>query len=557
MSKICQLSLLFVLALSACGKSNSQKIADAMQVLDERPDSAYVLLKEVDYNKLRSDKDRADYALSHAYANLNMGRSLVTDTTLLKAIEYYDSISDSISYIAAYIAQAYHLRSLERYDEAYALLDSISGLSKISTNKLKEINHVLLDFTFRDKDFIKSLSIIERQIAISDNETERFNLEINKITPLFSLGRSEEAVLLCDSLFSTPVAPPIGSPEWIYMRLNYAAALGERSVTTPKAVAVLEDVINKVGNAPSHQLLDLYIPMIHLQISSKNRAEALRYLALIEQLDIDISSTDPVAASYLDLLRIVMDYDQQGSLSLSRLTNIAQSFRVVNTNLEVKRQERDDALESAYDLSRYNYELTIKQQRMWLIIILIILSAIIVTTATALISHRRRQRLILAEEQIDTLEELVKSANNPATDQKLALLKRLLLQQLGIIKTFVEVPTFQNQDALRRISNIGNSDTPIDSLIKWDDLYPVIDELFEAFHSKLLDKYPGIFSEREIQILCLIRAGFSTKEVAVLVQQTSNSIYVSKTSIRKKLGVEQKEDFIYYLSSKFNAEKAV
>ncbi len=203
----------------------------------------------------------------------------------------------------------------------------------------------------------------------------------------------------------------------------------------------------------------------------------------------------------------------------------------------MKRQERDDALESAFELSKDNYELTIKHQRIWLIIITIVFVSFLIIVLLWYLLHRRRNKLLEAEERIDTLEELLRSANNPATDKKQGLLKRLLLQQLGIIKTFAEAPTTQNQEALRKISNIGNSDTPIDSLVKWDDLYPVIDELYDGFHENLLNRYPGIFTEREIQIICLIRAGFSTKKISVLLQQTSNSIYVSKTAIRKKLGL--------------------
>ena len=131
------------------------------------------------------------------------------------------------------------------------------------------------------------------------------------------------------------------------------------------------------------------------------------------------------------------------------------------------------------------------------------------------------------------------------------------MQQLGIIRTFAESPTAQNQEALRKISNIGNSDTPLDTLVKWDDLYPVIDELYENFHDNLLKRYPQLFSQREVQIICLIRAGFSTKEIGVLIQQSSNSIYVSKTAIRKKLGVQPKEDFMEALTSSLtNLQKA-
>lgn len=231
------------------------------------------------------------------------------------------------------------------------------------------------------------------------------------------------------------------------------------------------------------------------------------------------------------------------------------SLRSIHNNLEIKRQERDEALETAYDLSRNNYELTIRQQRLWLIIVLIVFAALAITVLVSYVAHRRKRKLLEAEERIDTLQELVKSAHNPASGQKLGLLKRLLLQQLGIIKTFAESPTVQNQKALRKISNIGNSDTPTDTLVKWDDLYPVIDELFDNFHSDLRRIYPVLFSEREIQIICLIRAGFSTKEIGVLTQQTSNSIYVSKTAIRRKLCLQQKEDFTDYLKARFASPK--
>ena len=111
-----------------------------------------------------------------------------------------------------------------------------------------------------------------------------------------------------------------------------------------------------------------------------------------------------------------------------------------------------------------------------------------------------------------------------------------------------ESPTTQNQEALRKISNVGNSESISDTLVNWQELYPVIDELYDCFHTKLLNDYPGVFSEREIQILCLLRADFSTKEIGVLIQQTSNSVYVSKTSIRKKLNLPPKDDFIAFLT---------
>lgn len=291
--------------------------------------------------------------------------------------------------------------------------------------------------------------------------------------------------------------------------------------------------------------------MVNLQINAGNLGEAQKYIGFIANLDIDREDYDVVAGAYLDFLKIVLDYEKTGVLSSSQLSNVAHNLRRVSNNLEIKKQERDDALESAYDLSREKYELTISHQRLWLVLSVVILIAVIATSLITYVSYRRRQRLIDAEEKIETLEELVKSAQNINTDDKHGLLKKILLQHLGIIKTFAESPTSQNQEALRKISNVGSADGNVVSLIKWNDFYPIIDELYDNFHFELITQFPNLFSDREINILCLIRAGFSTKEIGVLVEQTSNSIYVSKTSIRKKLGIGAKEDIMAHLMSKF------
>lgn len=539
------------LLVSSCSQAEHKKLATAVRIVNERPDSAYLLLKDIEYEQLDNDKDRADYILTHAFANIRMGRSLITDTLLRNAISYYNTSGDTLSASQSIIAQAYHLRSIEKSQLAYDMMDSVYNLPSTSIIGRKNINKIMLDFSFKDKDFNRSLCLIDRHLSLIDNESERFEFEIKKITPLNSLGRSKEAVFLCDSLFALSSAPETESQDWLFLRINYAAALGENRLTAPKAVAVMEDVLNRIGEVPDKNLLELYIPMVNLHLNAGNIEGVQKYVTLIDNLNVDKSDYDVVAAAYLDFLKIVLDYENTGALSFSRLSNVAHNLRKVSNNLEIKRQERDDALESAYDLSREKYELTIRHQRLWLILSIVILIAVITTSLITYVSYKRRQCLIDAEEKIETLEELVKSARHVASDDKQGLLRKMLLQHLGIIKTFAEAPTTQNQEALRKISKIGDTDDENNSLVKWEDFYSVIDELNDDFHKELISQYQNLFSEREIRILCLMRAGFSTKEIGVLVEQTSNSIYVSKTSIRKKLGLGLKEDILSYLASKF------
>lgn len=547
--------IMSVIFFSSCSQSEQKKLAVAMNVVEQHPDSAYIILKDIEYGRLGNDRDRADYILIHAFSNINMGRSLITDTLLNYAISYYNASGDSLSTYHALIAQAHHLRSIEKFQLAYDMMDSVYNLQSTSIIGRRNINKVLLNFSFKDKDFDRSLHLINRQLGLIDDDRERFELEMKKITPLNSIGRSKEAIALCDSLIALPSAPEIGSTDWLFLRMNYAASLGENRATAHEAVVIMKDVIKRIGEAPKNHLLEVYIPMVNLQLNAGNIDEAERYVERIDNLDIDMDKYDVVAAAYLDFLKIVIDFEKNGALSSTQLSNVAHNLRKVSNNLEIKKQERDAALESAYDLSRQKYELTISHQRLWLILSMVILIAAVTTSLVTYMSHKRRQRLIDAEEKIETLEQFVKSAQNTPSDDKQGLLKKILLQQLGIIKTFAESPTSQNQEALRKISSVGNPDSRGDSLVKWDDFYPIIDELYGNFHQNLITEYPALFSEREINILCLLQAGFSTKEIGVLVEQTSNSIYVSKTAIRKKLELGGKEDIMTFLKSKFDVSE--
>ena len=110
-----------------------------------------------------------------------------------------------------------------------------------------------------------------------------------------------------------------------------------------------------------------------------------------------------------------------------------------------------------------------------------------------------------------------------------------------------ETPTEQNREMLRKISAIDGETNG--GLVDWDKVFGMIDSLYSGFYSKLHRKYGDLLSLKEQQIIVLMVAGFSTKEISVITGQTTATIYVRKSSIRKKLGVPEKEDIIAFLRS--------
>ncbi len=196
------------------------------------------------------------------------------------------------------------------------------------------------------------------------------------------------------------------------------------------------------------------------------------------------------------------------------------------------------------------FALKAESQHKTLIILVIVLISVLLLAGAALIIRQRRQRELENEERTEALQKMIDELKAiPSTptqeDKTPSALRRAMLQQLGIIKMVAETPTEQNREMLRKISSI-ESDTN-GELVNWDNVYELINNLYSGFYDKLHNMFGDALSQKEEQIIVLMLAGFSTKEISVITGQTTSTIYVRKSSIRKKLGIPEKEDIIAFL----------
>ena len=278
-------------------------------------------------------------------------------------------------------------------------------------------------------------------------------------------------------------------------------------------------------------------------IKSEAELEAQGYAniarrAVIEQERFLLDYTSGKPASYVDF---------------ARYCDSLTSDMLMKENTSTRRLETKSRLQAA------NYELRFGKQRMgWMLSVAVLLLA--VGGVGGYLYYRNRvQRMAEAEDRIDTLTRMLADAQTvlaaetveqelPKTDDD-AFFKKILLQQLGIIRLVASMPTSQNQALLKRISGISGGEIPTHSLLVWSDLYPVIDRLYDNFHTRLMELYGDALTEKEVQICCLLCAGFSTKEIGVITQQSDATIYVRKTSIRKKVGAAEGQDIVACVNS--------
>ena len=231
--------------------------------------------------------------------------------------------------------------------------------------------------------------------------------------------------------------------------------------------------------------------------------------------------------------------------------NAEYSVKLWKINDSINKIDRNKALiemQEKYNEQRVRDELTtqmlLQKQRTWTFIGIGVLVLLFVAYRIRLRNKERITRLAEAEDRIDTLSRMLEEAQKATSEEEKdqAFIKRILLQQLGVIRLVANTPTAQNQALLRQLAEIGNDEAPAEELIVWSDLYPIIDRLFDNFHARLMQRFGSVLTDKEVQTCCLVCAGFSTKEIAIITRQAIASVYVRKTSARQKMGAPDGAD---------------
>jgi len=245
------------------------------------------------------------------------------------------------------------------------------------------------------------------------------------------------------------------------------------------------------------------------------------------------------------------DYQKNAEYSV-KLWKINDSINKIDRNkVLIEMQEK-------YDQQRvrdeFTHKMRLKEQRIWTVVSISVVVLIAVALFLWIQIKRKNQeritRLVEAEERIETLNHLLEEAQkepSPDAGQDDTFFKRILLQQLGIIRMVANTPTAQNQALLRHLTEIGNDEAPAEDLIVWEDLYPIIDRLYDNFYTRLMERFGSVLTDKEVQTCCLLCAGFSTKEIAVITRQAIGTVYVRKSSARQKMGAPDGADIVEWV----------
>ena len=540
-------------SLLSCSVRNEQKtLAITDSLLTTRPDSALKLLDEMENVGQMSEAGVMHYAWNHAMAHYLMGISLVEDSLVSHVVDYYRQQGDVAKLLDGYLLKASYLQwtrqdraALKELEEGIKIAHEQSNAGKWA--QLVEQKVLLLNHSGNYAKAAKTAQmVLNGHYSLDRNMRGRL---------LYALGISLSHVgdMASDSCFKESISLSMegGEEEKAAERiLSYADVLAARGdyVQSNRYLFHCQRFVPKYADSSA-----IYVSLANNYINLHQLDSAQIYLGRAETNNRGVRWTKQGNLSHkasIEQLRNILNFGSGKPVSSHAFQHYCDSVTTVmieNENLSLRRLEARNRLQAA------NYELHRSRLLMLLGVVLLFLVLLGGIGLAYWLYRRKYQRLAEAEERIGILTDMLDKAQQlPSTERgdenDEVLFRKVLLQQLGIIRLVASTPTQQNQALLKRISAISGGEIPTHDLLVWPDLYPVIDRLYNQFYTRLMHHYGNLLTEKGTQICCLLCAGFSTKEISVVTQQTSATIYVRKTSIRKKIGVPEGEDIIAFIN---------
>lgn len=541
---------IIALCVVSCTDSASRynkELNDAERLMQINCDSAMTILDNIDPSNLKIDSLRAKYHYLLAFGHMRQNRSMIGDSLVAFAHNYYRG-KDVLRDVRSGTAHAWYKFWVGDTPGAIAMLDSIVRLSNVPDSLLTPTLRVRVLLGASEYQGETLISSARRLVAIEKDSLRQTEAKYMLLSAYENAEKLDSALLLSEELIDFARSHRWGDRQFVF-ELEQAQILGEMG-RTDESNKVVEGIFKK--SSPDNGAADyLHIQLAMNALNSGNLNLATKELAIADSFAVEFRKEDDTYyRSYSNLLRTMIDFKQNGKMKMGHVNalNNRQQERYNRAKASQWESERSALQQQSRALA-----LKTESQHKTVVILVIALFALIITASAVWIIRQRRLRERENEERAEALQKMVyelKSAPAPmqAEVHTPEALRRAMLQQLGIIKMVAETPTEQNREMLRKISSI-ESDTD-GELVNWNNVFELINTLYAGFYDKLQASYGELLSPKEKQIIVLMVAGFSTKEISVITGQTTSTIYVRKSSIRKKLGVPEKEDIVTFLREK-------
>ena len=489
------LGMALCLMVSCSVRRDRERIDTAEELLYSSRDTAELLIRQVERLERLDDEHLAKYWFVICDLHANSMQSLSEDSMICWASEYYrtqweEEHGDARHMILSGLDEAMYFwwngdkaRTQEVLQRQKKYADEVAELSGEHLWQVIVLR-VSAEIAMRDYDYEHVREYTETLISLDDgkaihpDEVERVYNALAIV--YFSLGEYDKM----EAGFEKAIAQAADSAFIVnVVRRNYADLLGEIG-QTDRAIQMLEELTAQYREAGNWLQVESLCSLSRLWLNKGDKQRAERYMREAEELFAGYKESeefDPATEASLLAHRQVLEYAKNGTYHIIDLVQFLNRW----SETDYVRYRVAEAKErSIRDLRERNLYLTISRQRQMIVIIVLFFVALGICLLFIYL-YRRRQRLLMEkEEEIETLRTMLAAADKK--DDKESV-RKLMLQQLGVIKTIAGTPTEANQQLLARLMAL-NEETA-NALIDWPSIYQTIDLVYDGFYTRLVQKY--------------------------------------------------------------------
>lgn len=552
------LGMALCLMVSCSVRRDRERIDTAEELLYSSRDTAELLIRQVERLERLDDEHLAKYWFVICDLHANSMQSLSEDSMICWASEYYrtqweEEHGDARHMILSGLDEAmYYWWNGDKARTQEVLQRQKKYADEVAEQSGEHLWQVIVlrvsaEIAMRDYDYEHVREYTETLISLDDGKAIHLD-EVERVynalaIAYFSLGEYDKM----EAGFEKAIAQAADSAFIVnVVRRNYADLLGEMG-QTDRAIRMQEELTAQYREAGNWLQVESLCSLSRLWLNKGDKQRAERYMREAEELFAGYKESeefDPATEASVMAHKQVLEYAKNGTYHIIDLVQFLNRW----SETDYVRYRVAEAKErSIRDLRERNLYLTISRQRQMIVIIVLFFVALGICLLFIYL-YRRRQRLLMEkEEEIETLRTMLAAADKK--DDKESV-RKLMLQQLGVIKTIAGTPTEANQQLLARLMAL-NEETA-NALIDWPSIYQTIDLVYDGFYTRLMQKYGAsdqsndsahpVLNEKELQLCCLLKADFSTKEINMLTRQSLQTIYQRKTQVRQKLSLAEAED---------------
>lgn len=542
-----------VLVLAACTEVLSLQriqIEKAEQMLQQNAEEAIALLRSVKDPEVLPDSLRARFALAMGQAHYNAHWVMNEDSLLLYALDYYGrpDVSDTLRLLRTYKLAAHYFYDSERYKEATEMMaegNRIAALRGDTAARLDLLRSVA-NIGEGNDDFEGLIRLQKQLIAIEPDSTRQYNNYNSLAVSYYCANQNDSALLALRKATECLYTSTDSLKALYYVMRNYADILSD-SGKNREAINLQRHSLQEYKET-KHPFESLsYYALSRYFLNMGQMDSARYYMQMGDSVRSPYIDQDLSLANFWLVQKTLMDYMDSRSFTIRDVAFF--SNRLYNNFI---RDQRVIAQKGKVQLllQQQNMNLQLEKQKERTFFVGLVALCILLLLAIVWYLQRRKHLLVEKEEELEALRRLLHETEGDESGNNDKFVKKMLLQQLGLIRIVATNPCSDHQELLVQMGRIANKDVAVDDLLVWSDLYKTIDMVHDGFYTRIYQKYGNILNEKELQLCCLLKSDFSTKEISVVIQQSIRTVYQRKTVIRQKLGMEEKEDIAEFLSKR-------